>query len=205
MALLRSLATALLSLSTAAALRVPTKAPQAQANAAVTRRSALGTAALAALPALAGRASAYDYAQGSESFSYKSREYSTDGMMDYATKQDKSKKLECPEGQRSSPDGFGGRTCKGAVKGVTQLAAEKAQEVLTGEARDPAAASTSAPKAAPAAKKAAPPPPPSSSSKPLTLDELIANSIAQKADLLGRDLTDAEKADMTAKVKKLMQ
>ena len=198
----------LLSLSAAAALRAPAKPPHAPATAALSRRSALGAAALAALPALAGRASAYEYSfeKSSESFEYKSREFSTDGMMDYQTKSDKTKKLECPEGMRASPDGFGGRTCKGKVKGVTELASEKAQKILTGQ-EAPAAAPAAAFKAAPAtaAPKKAEAPPPSSSSKPLTLDELIDNSIRQKADLLGRDLNDSEKADMTAKVKKLMQ
>lgn len=191
----------LLSLSAATALRLPAKPPNAQPHAAVSRRAALGAAALAALQA--GRASAYDYSQGSENFSYKTREYSS--SLDYETKKDASKKLECPEGQRATPDGFGGRKCTGKVKGVTQLAAEKATEILTGEAPAPAAAPAAVPKAAPAAKKAAPPPPPPTPSKPLSMDELIANSIKQKAELLGRDLTDAEKADMTAKVKKLMQ
>jgi len=60
------------------------------------------------------------------------------------------------------------------------------------------------PAAEPVIKAAAPPAPPPPPSKPLTIDELVANSIAQKESLLGRPLSDTEKADMTTKVKKLM-
>ena len=44
-----------------------------------------------------------------------------------------------------------------------------------------------------------------SSAAPLTIDELIANSIAQKEGVIGRKLNEAEVADLTAKVKQLMQ
>ena len=35
-------------------------------------------------------------------------------------------------------------------------------------------------------------------------DELVANSIANKESIVGRSLTDTEKADMAAKIKALM-
>ena len=43
-----------------------------------------------------------------------------------------------------------------------------------------------------------------SSAPALSIEELIANSIAQKESVIGRELSADEKADMTAKVKKLM-
>ena len=111
-----------------------------------------------------------------------------------------------------SPDGFGGKECKGKVKGVPQRAAEAVTEVLSGDDAPPPAPV----EAARARAVAAPTPKPSAgqstrssseaaSSKPLTLDQLISNSIAQKEDLLGRKLTEQEAAEMAAKVKKLMQ
>ena len=110
----------------------------------------------------------------------------------------KSKVTSCPEGSRKTPDGFGGFKCADTVKTVPQ-------RVFSGIVDD-----------APPPPPPPPPPPkaavgestrsstPSSSAPALTVDQLIANSISQKETLLGRGLTDAEKADMAAKVKKLM-
>ena len=107
----------------------------------------------------------------------------------------KSKVTSCPEGSRKTPDGFGGFKCADTVKTVPQ-------RVFSGIVDD-----------APPPPPPPPPPPkpsatrssnPSSSTPALTVDQLIANSIAQKSQLLGRDLTDTEKADMAVRVKKLM-
>ena len=104
-------------------------------------------------------------------------------------------KAGCPEGTRKTPDGFGGFTCKEKVKSV-------ANRVLgDGDASPP------------------PPPPPKKAAAPvgmstrssssestgaLTVEQLIENSITQKETLLGRKLSDEEKAAMAAKVKALM-
>jgi len=61
-----------------------------------------------------------------------------------------------------------------------------------------AAATKVAPaKAAPAARA-------SSSAAALSFDELVANSVKTKEEVYGRKLTDAEVADLKAKVTKLM-
>ena len=56
---------------------------------------------------------------------------------------------------------------------------------------------------------AAPPPPPKaaarSSAPALTFEDLVANSIASKEELLGRKLTDAEKGALVAKLEALMK
>lgn len=44
----------------------------------------------------------------------------------------------------------------------------------------------------------------SGSSKPLSFEDLLKNSIEQKESVLSRPLTDAEKADLAAKLKMLM-
>ena len=58
------------------------------------------------------------------------------------------------------------------------------------------------PRAAAAQKAAASSSGSSKSSAPkLTVDEMVANSILSKEELLGRSLDDAERADITAKLK----
>jgi len=154
---------------------VPTAALQLPAKHVISRRATLG--ALVALPSVA---SAYDYKQ---------RDYGDGGAA--ASAASKAKPV-CEEGQRLAPDGFGGKKCIGEIKSVLQQ--------IVGD-ETPAAPK---PAAEPVIKAAAPPAPPPPPSKPLTIDELVANSIAQKESLLGRPLSDTEKADMTTKVKKLM-
>ena len=65
------------------------------------------------------------------------------------------------------------------------------------------------PAAPPPPRAAAPPPPPKaaarSSAPALTFEDLVANSIASKEELLGRKLTDAEKGALVAKLEALMK
>ena len=97
----------------------------------------------------------------------------------------------------------------GAIKGVPQRVAEATTEAIEGlVGGDPAPA---APQDAARKREAAKPKAPTqaraattSSAPALSIEELIANSIAQKESVIGRELSADEKADMTAKVKKLM-
>lgn len=98
--------------------------------------------------------------------------------------------------KRMKPDGFGGFV-------------EREEEVKPVLSRviDNALGDDAPP---PAPRAAAPPPPPApvgtsskSSAPALTLDELVAKSIQQKEELLGTTLSDAEKAQLAAKVKAL--
>merc|ERR1712060_726489 len=103
-----------------------------------------------------------------------------------------------------SPDGFGGKVCKGAVKSAKDQVADAVINAVVNDDQPAKASAPSAP-AAPAPptkpKAAAVAPPPPVVEKPLTFEELVANSIANKESFLGRPLSDAEKADMEAKVK----
>ena len=126
---------------------------------------------------------------------YKERNYGDSPAIDTAPK----KKAACLEGQRKTPDGFGGFTCKDKVKSVQ----ERAVNAVIGDGAPPP-----------------PPPPPKAASKPvgestrssssssgpaLTIDQLIENSIKQKEEFLGRPLSDQEKDLMAYKVKSLMK
>lgn len=166
-------------------LRLPAAPPVSQLVV-FTRRASLG----ALFAASSSAASAYEYKQRNSGASSSS-----------------PTKPQCEEGQRLTPDGFGGKKCVGEVKGVRERIGEAVESAISDAAPGDAATASapSVPKAkakvnAPPAAPAAPEP----AARPLSMDELIANSIRQKSDLLGRELTDAEKADMAAKVKKLM-
>ena len=109
----------------------------------------------------------------------------------------KKKVTSCPEGARKTPDGFGGFKCAETVKTVP----ERVFYAITDDAPPPPPPPPPPPKPSGASTRSSSP---SSSTPALTVDQLIANSIAQKSQLLGRDLTDTEKADMAVRVKKLM-
>ena len=87
------------------------------------------------------------------------------------------------------------------VKGLNKQVLDSVLGEEGANAPAPAPAPKAAPKPAPAAKAAST----SSSSKPLTFDELLENSIAQKEAALGFTLSDAEKARMAEKLKQLMR
>jgi hypothetical protein len=76
--------------------------------------------------------------------------------------------------------------------------------VTGGESRPPPPPPPS--KAAPAARSVGESTRSSSAgtSAPLSFEDLLKNSIEQKESVLSRSLTDAEKADLAAKLKKLM-
>ena len=97
---------------------------------------------------------------------------------------------------RLTPDGFGGKKCVEKVKTIPD-------RVLGGDddAPPPPPVASAAPKKAVGETTRSST---SSSSAALTVDELISNSIAQKEQLLGRPLRDDEKADLAAKVKRLL-
>ena len=91
------------------------------------------------------------------------------------------------------PDGFGGYVKRDApVKSIPK-------QIFSDD---------DAPAPPPRKMTAAAPPPAAStasSSKPLSIDDMISNSITQKESILGRELTAAEKADMANKVRALMK
>jgi len=148
-------------------------------------------AAVAGLGSLPLAASAADFT------GYKTRDYDG-GPTTAPGSVEPVKVTECPEGQRLSPDGFGGKVCKGKVKPVL----ERVVDGVVGEDRPPPAEKPAKQAAAP--RKSAGESTSSSASKPLTFDELLANSILQKQSLLGRELSEAEKADLAVKLKALM-
>jgi len=156
---------------------------------AVGRRAAL--AGLAGLPAAA-------LAIGDDgSFTgYKTRDY---GNGQNTATGAKPGKLECAEGERLSPDGFGGKVCKSKVKSVANRVGDAVVGGGDGDAPPPPPSKpkAAAPKAAPKA--------PEYSAPALTFDDLLANSIKQKEGLIGRELTEIEKDEMSAKLKALMK
>ena len=96
------------------------------------------------------------------------------------------------EGQRLAPDGFGGKKCTGAVKGV-------AARALDNVGLAPAASPPPPPKAAASA------PPAPAPQKASSFEDMVTNSIAQKEAVLGRTLSEAEKAQLVSKLKALLQ
>jgi len=132
---------------------------------------------------------------------YKTRDYG-DGPSTAPGSVQKTSAPVCEEGQRLAPDGFGGKKCVGEVKSLSKKLIDG---VTSSEDRPPPSPPPERPRAAPA--KSVGESTRSSSSdqaKPLTFDELLQNSIQQKASVLGRDLSDAEKTDLAMKLKKLM-
>ena len=96
------------------------------------------------------------------------------------------------ERKKLKPDGFGGYIERDALV-----------ESIPGRmlnARDDETAA--APKVAAAPRKA--PPPSKSSEPPLSLEEMVNNSIRSKEELYGRKLTETEKTELAAKVKSLL-
>jgi len=65
--------------------------------------------------------------------------------------------------------------------------------------------SSTAPEAAAAPAKAPKAPSVQSSAPALSFDELLANSIVQKEEFIGRKLSDLEKEDLKLKLSKLMK
>lgn len=168
----------------------------------VTRRAALGGAIAGLVPhsvSAAGLGGPVNNPLSNDFSGYKARDYGN-GANTAPGSVAKSKVTECAEDERLAPDGFGGKKCVPKVKPVAQRVVDT---VVGGDA--PASPP-------PAAKKAAPPPrksvgerTSSSASAPLTFDELLANSIKQKEEFNGRELTPEEKEMMKAKLKALMQ
>ena len=152
-----------------------------------TRRAAV--AGLFGLPACASAANPLDFSEG---VVYKERNYGDMPTVD--TKP--PAKAGCPEGTRKTPDGFGGTKCVDKVKSVPG-------RIFSGDESSPPPPPPP-PVAAAAPKKSIGESTSSSSGGALSLDELVANSIAQKETFLGRPLTDQEKRVMTEKVKALM-
>lgn len=103
---------------------------------------------------------------------------------------------ERPPPPKCRPDGFGGKICTDAEDANASRTAPVISRLGRSERSEVPAAK------APAAPAAAPPTTKSSSTPALSVDQMVQNSINQKADLLGRDLTPAEIEDITAKVKK---
>jgi hypothetical protein len=169
------------------------------------RRAAIGAIGSAIL--LPVSAQARNPLDTSSEVTYKKRNYGNDedGPESSAPKK---KVTSCEDGQRLQPDGFGGKRCVGEVKSVGQIAGDAAKEkidnLVGGGSSDPMAGARMS--QAVATKAASKPPPTTKSSaptKPLTMDELIANSIEQKAGVLGRPLNAEEQEEMAVKVKKL--
>jgi len=170
------LALLLAVLSTSDALKLP---------ASVGRRAVVAGLAGTPLAAHAGNPLSFD-----GTVEYKQRNYGTDAGPAQA-------KQGCEEGQRLTPDGFGGKKCVGEVKSV-------AARVLGGNEAD------SRPAPPPRSAKAEPKSrgKPTQSSQPsapaLSFEELLANSIKQKEDLIGRQLSDPERKDLESKLRALM-
>ena len=167
------------------------------------RRAAIGAIGSAIL--LPTSAQARNPLDTSSEVVYKKRNYGfdEDGQQSAAPK----KTTSCEDGQRLQPDGFGGKRCVGEVKSVGELASTAAKEKIEdvfGASTDPmAGARASQAVATKAASKPAKTTKSSAPTKALSMEELIANSIEQKASVLGRPLNDQEKEEMAAKVKKL--
>jgi len=168
------------------------------------RRAAIGAIGGAIL--LPVSAQARNPLDTSSEVTYKKRNYGDD--TDTAPK---PKVTSCEDGQRLQPDGFGGKRCVGEVKSVGQIAGEAAKEqidnLVGGGGSSSADPMAGARMSQAAASKAASKPPPSTKSsapaKPLSMEELISNSIAQKEGVLGRPLDTDEKMEMATKVRKL--
>jgi hypothetical protein len=165
---------------------IPSDGFQAKPAAELGRRTAAATA-VAGLFALPLAAPAYNYGKNGGFTGYKSRGYGDMEAPSSAEPEDK---------KRMMPDGKGGFIeRKEEVKAVSTRVVEK---VLDGYDRLPAApAPAPAPRAAASTQ--------SSSSAPKSFEELLANSILQKEDLLGRPLDAAERADMESKLKALLR
>lgn len=164
--------------------------------AALSRRAALAGAA-GLMPAAASAAA---NPLAADSFSgYKTRDYGNGENTSPGSAQ-KTKVTSCPEGQRLSPDGFGGKTCKGQVKSV---AATVSENLFEGDS-SPKPPPTPPPLPKAKAAKEVATSRSSSSSPALTFEDLLANSIKQKEALLGTELSAAEKADLSDKLRALM-
>ena len=160
-----------------------------------------------AWPPSAPRTQARNPLDTSSEVTYKVRNYGSDA----ATVAAQKKVTSCEEGQRLQPDGFGGKRCVGEVKSVGQIAGDAAKDAVDNlvggggsSASDPMAGARMSQAAA---SKAASKPPiitkSTAPTKPLSMDELISNSIAQKEGVLGRPLNAEEQVEMAVKVKKL--
>lgn len=100
---------------------------------------------------------------------------------------------------RKRPDGFGGFVEVSEEEYVDRTKPPIAKVLDKVLDSDEPAPPRAAPAAAPAASRGA-----KSSAKPLTLEEMVQNSITQKAELLGRELTPTEAKDLEAKLRALM-
>merc|ERR1719310_1176702 len=97
---------ALLLAASASALRVPT-------TQVIGRRAAVS--GLISLPAAVSAAG--NPLVGGDFSGYKQRDYGNGyNTAPGSTGGGAAPKAACPEGQRLAPDGFGGKTCKGAIK-----------------------------------------------------------------------------------------
>jgi len=151
--------------------------------------------------ALAGLVGLPSAAVAAEFTGYKTRDYGNGANTATGAKErPDADSVPCGKGVPGCrPDGFGGFERRD--KPVKPLAKQVLENVVGDE--------DSAPPPPRKAAAPAPPPPPkasstASSSKPLTMDEMVANSISNKEAFLGRQLTEAEKVELADKLKKLM-
>jgi len=185
--MVKSFIVLLAGLALANSLRLPTSCSESIGRrAAITGLCALPGAAVAGLCILPGSANAalpgpYDK-----------------GELDL---KERPKKLKC------RPDGFGGKICADPDEDATRTAPVY-ERLLSGGSGESTAPTAPVASAAPKTKKtaAAKQTKVAGSSAPsLTVDEMVANSIAQKAGILGRELTSDEAAEVEAKVKSFMK
>jgi len=146
-------------------------------------------AAAAGLLGMPLAAPAYDYGKGG-GVVYKQRNY---GDMDAPGSAPPK-----PDKPRMMPDGKGGYIERDApVKSVSARVVDSVADALDRPAPPAPAAPAPAPRAQASTQ--------SSSSAPKTFEDLLANSIAQKEQLLGRPLEGAERAQLESKLKALLQ
>ena len=183
-----------LSLSSLALnLHLPDRSP-----APTTRRAALGAALGVCVPAAAH--AAFEVPLNKLEGGYKVRDYGN-GVSSYnQPAADAASAGVCTKsGPGCMPDGFGG--FKPRNSDPTAPLYKRVGDAVFSDA-DGAAPP-------PPPRAAAPPPPPKaaarSSAPALTFEDLVANSIASKEELLGRKLTDAEKGALVAKLEALMK
>ena len=173
-------------------LHLPDRSP-----APTTRRAALGAALGVCVPAAAH--AAFDVPLNKLEGGYKVRDYGN-GVSSYGQPAANAAPAgECTKsGPGCMPDGFGG--FKPRNSDPTAPLYKRVGDAVFSDA-------DGAPPPPPRA--AAPPPPPKaaarSSAPALTFEDLVANSIASKEELLGRKLTDAEKGALVAKLEALMK
>jgi len=114
-----------------------------------------------------------------------------------------SKPKAAEECKRKKPDGFGGFVCRDEE--VKPLLSQAIDGIVGDSPATAAPRTTATPSPVESRKKSIGESTSSSSSKPLTFDELLANSIANKELIQGRSLTDSEKAELSEKLKKLLK